>query len=162
MALKSLSDLFEHTLQDVYFAENHIFKNLPTMIEKSSNASLKKLFKDHQAETEGQIARLKQAFEAIGCKPEAEECPAIEGIVKEAEELIGEIEDADTLDAALIAAAQAVEHYEITRYGTLLTWAKVLGHDEIITLLRDTIEEEKSADAKLTRLAEDRLNKKAA
>ena len=162
MSLKNLSDLFEHTLQDVYFAENYIHKNLPTMIEKSSNASLKKLFKDHRAETEGQIDRLKKVFEIIGKKASGEECPAIEGIVKEAEELIEEIEDADTLDAALIAAAQAVEHYEITRYGTLLTWAKELGHDDAISYLRDNMEEEKSADSKLTRLAEDRLNKKAA
>ncbi|MFZ2100554.1 MAG: DUF892 family protein [Oricola sp.] len=162
MTIKNLSDLFEHALQDVYFAENFIHKNLPTMIEKSSNASLKKLFTDHRTETEGQIERLKQVFEVIGKKPSGEECPAIEGIVKEAEDLIDEIEDAETLDAALIAAAQAVEHYEITRYGTLLTWAKQLGHDAAIAPLRDNIEEEKSADAKLTRLAEDKLNKKAA
>jgi len=162
MALKNLSDLFEHTLQDVYFAENFIHRKLPTMIEKSSNASLGKLFRDHRIETEGQIDRLKKVFEILGKKPSGEECPAIEGIVKEAEDLIGEIDDNETLDAALIAAAQAVEHYEITRYGTLLTWAKLLGHDEAISYLRDNIEEEKSADAKLTRLAEDRLNKKAA
>jgi len=162
MSLKTLSDLFEHTLQDIYFAENFIHKNLPTMIDKSSNASLKKLFKDHRAETEGQIDRLKKVFELIGKEAKGEECPAIEGIVKEAEELIDEIKNPETLDAALIAAAQAVEHYEITRYGTLLTWAKELGHEDAISLLRDNIEEEKSADSKLTRLAEDRLNKKAA
>ena len=162
MSLKNLADLFEHTLKDIYFAENHIHKSLPKMIEKSSNASLQKLFKDHRTETEGQIDRLKKVFEIIGKKPAGEECPAIEGIVKEAEELIGEIDDAETMDAALIAAAQAVEHYEITRYGTLLTWAKQLGHEEAIGLLRDNIEEEKSADQKLSRLAEDKLNKKAA
>ena len=162
MSLKNLNELFEHTLQDVYFAENFIHKNLPTMIEKSSNASLKKLFKDHREETTGQIERLKKVFEAIGKQPSGEECPAIEGIIKEADELIDEIDDDATLDAALIAAAQAVEHYEITRYGTLLTWAAELGLDDAIPLLRDNIEEEKSADAKLTRLAEDRLNKKAA
>ena len=162
MTLKTLSDLFEHTLQDIYFAENYIHKNLPTMIEKSSNASLQKLFKDHREETHGQIERLKQVFEIIGKEASGEECPAIEGIVKEAEELVAEIKDEETLDAALIAAAQAVEHYEITRYGTLLTWARELGHEDVIPLLRDNIEEEKSADSKLTRLAEDRLNKKAA
>ncbi|TCD13319.1 ferritin-like domain-containing protein [Oricola cellulosilytica] len=162
MAIKDLNDLFEHTLEDIYFAENHIHKSLPKMIEKSTNASLKKLFKDHRTETEGQIERLKKVFDVIGKKASGEECPAIEGIVKEAEELIDEISDAETLDAALIAAAQAVEHYEITRYGTLLTWAEVLGHDEAINLLRDNIEEEKSADSKLTRLAEDKLNQKAA
>ncbi len=162
MALKNLEDLFEHTLQDVYFAENFIHKKLPTMIEKSSNASLGKLFKDHRAETEGQIERLKTVFKLIGKEPSSEECPAIEGIIEEAEELIKEIKDPETLDAALIAAAQAVEHYEITRYGTLLTWAKLLGYEDAINPLRDNIEEEKSADAKLTRLAEDKLNKKAA
>jgi ferritin-like metal-binding protein YciE len=162
MALKNLSDLFEHTLQDVYFAENFIYKKLPTMIEKSSNASLARLFKDHRTETGSQIERLKKVFEVLGMKPTSVECPAIEGIVEEAEGLIDEIDDKETLDAALIAAAQAVEHYEITRYGTLLTWAKLLGYDEAIGYLRDNIEEEKSADSKLTRLAEDRLNKKAA
>ncbi|WP_417689846.1 ferritin-like domain-containing protein [Roseibium sp.] len=162
MSISNLSELFEHTLQDVYFAENHINKNLPTMIEKSSSTALKSLFKDHHAETKTQIERLKKVFEVIGKKPSGEECPAIEGIVKEAEELIEEIDDKETLDAALIAAAQAVEHYEITRYGTLLTWAKLLGHDDAISLLRDNMEEEKSADAKLSRLAEDKLNKKAA
>ncbi|MCK5749285.1 MAG: ferritin-like domain-containing protein [Oricola sp.] len=162
MTVKNLSDLFQHTLKDVYFAENFIRKNLPKMIEKSTNPSLKKLFKDHLSETEGQIGRLETVFEVLGLKPEGEECPAIEGIVKEAEELMDEIQDTDTLDAALIAAAQAVEHYEITRYGTLLTWAKELGHEDVIPLLRDTIDQEKSADDKLSRLAEDRLNKKAA
>ena len=162
MTVKNLSDLFQHTLKDVYFAENFIRKNLPKMIEKSTNPSLKKLFKDHLSETEGQIGRLETVFEVLGLKPEGEECPAIEGIVKEAEELMDEIEDTDTLDAALIAAAQAVEHYEITRYGTLLTWAKLFGHEHAIAPLRDNIEEEKSADSKLTRLAEDKLNKKAA
>lgn len=162
MAIKDLHDLFEHTLKDIYFAENHIHKSLPKMIEKASNASLSKLFKDHREETTGQIERLEKVFEILGKKPSGEECPAIEGIVEEAEELMDEVKDGATLDAALIAAAQAVEHYEITRYGTLLTWAKELGHDDVIPLLRDTIDQEKSADDKLSRLAEDRLNKKAA
>lgn len=162
MSLKNLEDLFEHTLQDVYFAENYILKNLPTMIEKSSNASLGKLFEDHRSETETQIERLKQVFDLLGKKPSSEECPAIEGIVKEAEELMDEIEDDETLDAALIAAGQAVEHYEITRYGSLITWAQQLGYEDVISLLRNNMAEEKTADAKLTRLAEDKLNKKAA
>lgn len=162
MAINNLSDLFEHTLKDIYFAENHIHKSLLKMIEKASNASLSKLFKDHREETSGQIERLEKVFEILGKKPSGEECPAIEGIVEEAEELMDEVKDGATLDAALIAAAQAVEHYEITRYGTLLTWAKELGHEDVIPLLRDTIDQEKSADDKLSRLAEDRLNKKAA
>ncbi|MBW3099055.1 ferritin-like domain-containing protein [Pseudohoeflea coraliihabitans] len=162
MTIKNLSDLFEHTLKDIYFAEKYIHKSLPKMIENSSNSALKSLFEHHREETAGQIERLEKVFEVIGKEAAGEECPAIEGIVEEAEELIGEIEDAETKDAALIAAAQAVEHYEITRYGTLLTWANQLGHQEAIGLLRDTIEQEKSADAKLTRLAEDKLNEKAA
>lgn len=162
MTVKNLSDLFGHTLKDIYFAENFISKNLLKMIEKSTNPSLKKLFRDHLTETEGQIGRLETVFEALGIEREGKECPAIEGILKEADDLMEQIEDTDTLDAALIAAAQAVEHYEITRYGTLLTWAKLLGYEHAIAPLRDTIEEEKSADSKLTWLAEDRLNKKAA
>ena len=162
MPIKNLSDLFEHTLQDMYFAENHIHKSLPKMIEKSSNATLKKLLTTHREETATQIERLKKVFDALGKKASGTECPAIEGIVKEAEEVMTETSDNDTMDAAVIAAAQAVEHYEITRYGTLLTWAKELGHHDVIGLLRDTMEEEKSADDKLSRLAEDKLNKKAA
>lgn len=162
MSIKSLSDLFEHTLEDIYFAENHIHKSLPKVIDNVSNPSLKKLFKDHREETQGHIGRLDQVFEKLGKKASGEECPAIEGITKEAEELIEEIKDAETLDAALIAAGQAVEHYEITRYGTLITWAEELGHDEVVSLLRDNLAEEKDADSKLTRIAEDKLNKKAA
>lgn len=162
MTISNLSDLFEHTLQDIYFAENFIHKNLPAMIDKATNPTLKKLLKDHREETQGQIQRLEEVFQAIGKKAQGEECPAIEGIVKEAEELMKEIKDPETLDAGIISSAQAVEHYEITRYGTLLTWARELGHEDVIAHLRDTIEQEKSADAKLTRLAEDKLNKKAA
>ena len=162
MPVKNLADLFEHTMKDLYFAENRILKALPTMIDKAGAPALKRLFTAHMSETEGHVERLRRAFEILGRKASGEECPAIEGIIEEAEELIGEIRDAETMDAALIASAQAVEHYEITRYGTLLTWAQELGHDKIVALLRDSIEEEKSADAKLTRLAEDRINKKAA
>ena len=162
MSIKSLEDLFEHTLKDIYFAENHIHKSLPKVIDKVSNRNLETLFKQHREETKGHIERLEKVFDKIGKKAAGEECPAIEGIVKEAEELMDEISDAETLDAALIAAGQAVEHYEITRYGTLITWAEELGHDEVVHLLRDNLAEEKDADSKLTRIAEDKLNKKAA
>lgn len=162
MALKSLQDLFVHTLKDIYFAENLIIKKLPTMSKEAGAAALKKIFDEHLAETKTHAQRLEKVFELIGEKAEGEECPAIEGIVEEAEELLDEISDASTKDAALIAAAQAVEHYEITRYGTLVAWAKELGHDEVANILRETLAEEKDADNKLLRLAEDRLNKKAA
>ncbi len=152
MAIKNLEDLFEHTLKDIYFAENHIHKHLPDMIKKASNSKLKKALEDHRKETAGHIDRLKTVFEAIGKKAEGEECPAIEGIVKEASELLSEIKDNDTCDAAIISAAQAVEHYEITRYGTLITWAEELGLDKkVASLLGDTLDEEESADEKLTK-----------
>ncbi|MEQ8400687.1 MAG: ferritin-like domain-containing protein [Roseitalea porphyridii] len=162
MSVTDLSDLFEHTLKDIYFAERHIHKSLPKMVEKANSDKLKELFQTHREETANHITRLERVFGTIDKKPAGEECPAIEGIVQEAEELMGEIDDAETLDAALTAAAQAVEHYEITRYGTLITWAKLLGNDEAVKLLGDTLAEEKSADGKLTDIAEDRLNKKAA
>ena len=162
MSVTDLSDLFEHTLKDIYFAERHIHKSLPKMVEKANSDKLEEIFRSHREETANHITRLERVFATIDKKPAGEECPAIEGIVKEAEELMGEIDDAETLDAALTAAAQAVEHYEITRYGTLITWAKLLGNDEAVKLLGDTLAEEKSADGKLTDIAEDRLNKKAA
>ncbi|RLQ87399.1 ferritin-like domain-containing protein [Notoacmeibacter ruber] len=162
MSISNLEDLFEHTLKDIYFAENHIHKHLPDMIEKASSTKLKTALKDHRKETEEQIERLKSVFKILGKKAEGEECPAIEGIVEEAGELLSEIDDKSTRDAAIVSCAQAVEHYEITRYGTLITWATELDLDkEIKNLLRDTLSEEDSADEKLTALAEERLNEKA-
>jgi ferritin-like metal-binding protein YciE len=162
MPIKSLSDLFLHTLQDIYFAENLLIKKIPVMASEASSAELKHLFEAHLKETKTHAARLQQVFKLIGEKAEGEECPAIEGIIEEAEELLDEVSDAKTKDAALIAAAQAVEHYEITRYGTLVSWAKQLGHDAAASLLRETLAEEKEADNKLLRLGEDKLNEKAA
>ncbi|AEQ53204.1 ferritin-like domain-containing protein [Pelagibacterium halotolerans] len=162
MSISSLQDLFIHTLQDVYFAENLIVRKLPTMVKEAGAAPLKKAFEEHLEETRTHVSRLDAVFKILGEKPEAEECPAIEGIIEEAEELIGEISNAKTKDAALIAAGQAVEHYEITRYGTLVSWAKELGHEEVLAHLRETLAEEKDADNKLMRLGEDQLNQKAA
>lgn len=162
MPITSLEELFVHTLKDIYFAENHLTKKLPLMAEKAWNKELKALFEGHLQETRMHITRLKQVFELLGRKAEGQECKAIEGITKEADELIKEIEDKTTLDAALIASAQAVEHYEITRYGTLISWAKELGHKEVADILRETLAEEKGADSKLQRLGEDKLNQKAA
>ena len=162
MSISSLQDLFIHTLQDIYFAENLIVKKLPTMVKEASAAPLKKAFEEHLEETRTHVSRLDAVFKILGEKPQSEECPAIEGIIEEAEELIAEISNAKTTDAALIAAGQAVEHYEITRYGTLVAWAKELGHEEVLSHLRETLAEEKDADNKLLRLGEDQLNQKAA
>ena len=162
MAIRDLKDLFLHTLKDIYYAERQITKALPKMAEKADSGDLQDLFKAHQDETKGQIERLEKVFEVLGEQAQGERCPAIDGIIDEAEELIGEIEDGDTRDAAMIAAAQAVEHYEITRYGTLISWAELLGLEEASNHLRDNLDEEKDADSKLTRIAEDKLNKQAA
>src|SRR5262245_58818618 len=118
-----MDDLFLHVLQDMYYAENQILKALPDMIEKATNRDLSAAFKAHLGETEKQVARLEQAFELLGQKAKGTKCPAIEGIIEEAHEVAGEVDNKKVLDAALIAAAQAVEHYEIIRYGTLIAWA---------------------------------------
>ncbi|HEX2020182.1 MAG TPA: DUF892 family protein [Aurantimonas sp.] len=162
MAIKNLDELFLHTLQDVYYAEKTIVKSLPKMSKKATSPDLKKAFDKHLDETKEQVTRLESVFETLGKKAKAEKCPAIEGIVKEAEELMEEIEDAETLDAALLAAAQAVEHYEISRYGTLVAWAEMLKHDKVIKPLQATLDEEKKTDAALSKLGESKLNKKAA
>jgi len=162
VSIKSLDELFIHTLKDVYFAETHLTKALPVMAAKAWNKELKALFEGHLAETRIHIDRLRQVFELLGQKAAGERCPAIEGITKEANELMELIDDKTTLDAALIASAQAVEHYEITRYGTLISWAKELSYKAIADILRETLAEEKGADSKLLRLGEDKLNQKAA
>jgi ferritin-like metal-binding protein YciE len=162
MKIENLNDLFLHTLQDIYYAEKQIIKALPKMVKKTDSAELAKAFESHLKETEGQVGRLDKVFEMLGEKPKATKCPAIEGIIQEAEELISDIKDPDTRDAGMLAAAQAVEHYEITRYGTLVSWAEQLGMKEAATLLGQTLKEEYGADQKLTKLAESRLNKEAA
>jgi ferritin-like metal-binding protein YciE len=160
--IKKMDDLFVHTLRDIYYAEKQITKALPDMIEKASNPQLKQGFQTHLRETETHVKRLEQAFELIGKKAQGVDCPAIDGIIKEANEVVGEVDNKAVLDAALIAAAQAVEHYEMTRYGTLIAWAKELGHTSVVTLLNQTLEEEKATDKKLTSMAESGVNKKAA
>ena len=161
MKIQKLSDLFLHTLQDIYYAENHIVKALPKMIKASDSGELSKAFKDHLAQTKEHVTRLEQVFKMIDHKPKAAKCPAIDGILDEAKELMGEIKDPDTRDAAMIAAAQAVEHYEITRYGTLVAWANLLGLSAASKLLDKTLKEEHAADAKLTTIAESHLNEEA-
>ena len=159
--IETLDDLFVHTLQDIYYAEHQITKALPKMIEKASAPDLKTGFETHLRETEGQIARLEQVFRMHGREPRAVTCPAIDGIIKEANEIAGDIADKAVLDAALVAAAQAVEHYEITRYGTLIAWAKQLGRADCASVLAETLAEEKATDEKLTRIAEVRVNAQA-
>src|SRR6195952_1432123 len=160
--IKSLDDLFVHQLQDIYYAEQQITKALPKMISKATDQKLKQGFETHLHETEGQIKRLEQVFQMHGHKPKAVDCPAIDGIIKEANETAGEISDKEVLDAALVASAQAVEHYEITKYGTLIAWAKRLGPEDCASVLQQTLDEEKATDKKLTAMAESKINQKAA
>jgi ferritin-like metal-binding protein YciE len=162
MKIENLEDLFVHTLEDVYYAEKKLVKALPKMAKAADSSTLAKAFSSHLEETKGHVERLDEVFKMIGCKPKAVDCPAIDGIVEEAEELMSEIKDADTRDAAMIAAGQAAEHYEITRYGTLVSWAKLLGHKDAAAVLEKTLKEEYGADDKLTKLAESRLNREAA
>ena len=159
--IKTFADLFLHQLQDVYFAENQITKALPKMAEKATDPALKQGFEMHLTETEGQIARLERVFGLLGEPAKGATCPAIEGIIKEANEVAADIADKAVLDAALIASAQAVEHYEITRYGTLIAWADQLGHSEIASILKETLDEEYATDDKLTRMATSKTNAKA-
>jgi ferritin-like metal-binding protein YciE len=160
--IQTMDDLFLHVLQDIYYAENQILKALPDMIEKATNRELTAAFKSHLAETEKQVSRLDQAFELLGQKAKGTTCPAIDGIIKEANEIASEVGQKKVLDAALIAAAQAVEHYEITRYGTLVAWAEELGHEAVARLLTTTLNEEKAADKKLSTVAGSKVNLKAA
>jgi ferritin-like metal-binding protein YciE len=160
--IKNMDDLFVHTLRDIYYAEKQIVKSLPEMIDKANNAQLKQGFQTHLRESENHVKRLEQVFELIGKKTQGVDCPAIDGIIEEAEDVVGEVQNKSVLDAALIAAAQAVEHYEMTRYGTLIAWAKQLGRNDAATLLNQTLDEEKATDKKLTEMAESQINRKAA
>jgi ferritin-like metal-binding protein YciE len=159
--IKSMDDLFLHVLQDIYFAEKQIVKALPDMIEKATNRELTAALQHHLGETQKHVQRLDQAFELIGESPKGTTCPAIDGIIKEANEIAGDIAEKKVLDAALITAAQAVEHYEITRYGTLVAWAEEIGNSAVAKLLTTTLKEEKAADKKLTTIADRKVNRKA-
>ena len=155
--MKTLADAFEHTLQDIYYAENQITKALPKMQEAAGDAALKDAFAAHLTETKEQIKLLRKVFKSVGAEAKGEKCDAIEGLIKEGEGIIEEAEGT-ALDAMLIGAAQAVEHYEIARYGTLREWAKQLGHDEAHDLLSQILDMEKAANAKLTGLAVQGVN----
>jgi len=162
MNVKNLEDLFVATLQDIYYAEKKLVKTLPKLAKKAASPQLKEAIQSHLAETEGHVSRLEEVFAAMDKKPTAKRCEALEGLVKEADEVMAEIEDERTLDAAIISSAQTVEHYEIARYGTLVCWARELGMDDAETLLQATLDEEKAADEKLSELAEDPINQRAA
>jgi ferritin-like metal-binding protein YciE len=160
--MKSLEDLFIHLLKDIYYAEKQILKALPKMAEKADSAELRKAFQHHLKETEGQVDRLEKVFALCDRKPVGETCPAIKGILEEGKEMMQDAVDPDALDAGMIADAQAVEHYEISRYGTLIAWANQLGMSDAAKLLSQTLEQEYNADQALTKLAESRLNREAA
>jgi ferritin-like metal-binding protein YciE len=160
--IKNMNDLFVHTLRDIYYAEKQIVKALPDMIDKATNPELKQGFQSHLRQTENHVKRLEQVFQIIGQNAQGVDCPAIDGVIKEANEVAGEVEQKKVLDAALIAAAQAVEHYEMTRYGTLIAWANELGKRDCVPLLQQTLDEEKATDKKLTEMAESQVNRKAA
>lgn len=157
--MKTLSDAFEHTLQDMYYAENALMKALPGVISAVSNTELKKALQAHLAETKGHVATLKKVFKAVGVPAKGERCDAIEGLIKECEGVIEEAKGAAARNAALTGCCQAIEHYEIARYGTLREWAKALGHDTAHDLLTSILDEEKAANHKLTHLAVSTVNR---
>jgi ferritin-like metal-binding protein YciE len=145
--IKTMDDLLLHGLKDIYYAENQIVKSLPKLIDKATNRDLTKGLKDHLEETKNQITRLDQVFKKLGQQPQGVQCPAIDGLIAEADEVAGEVEDKQVLDAAVIGAAQSVEHY------TLIAWADELGHDDVVRLLTTNLNEEKAADKKLSTVA---------
>ncbi|OYW53198.1 MAG: hypothetical protein B7Y80_19435 [Hyphomicrobium sp. 32-62-53] len=160
--MKTLKDLFVHTLQDVYYAEQQIVEALPKMIEKAEANELRNVLKAHLAETQTQVERLEAVFEMIDEEPATEICEGVDGLIEEAEELMDEVDDRSVLDAGIVASGQAVEHYEIARYGTLAAWAAQLGLTEAKDLLEETLEEEKRADRLLSEIAVQNINRQAA
>jgi len=159
---KTLHDLFLHTLKDIYYAEKQILKSLPKMAKAAESDELKQALETHREETVGQIERLEEVFKILGKQARGVQCEAINGIIEEGKEVMEDFAESVALDAGILAAAQAVEHYEITRYGSLKTWATELGMRDAATLLNENLEEEKKTDLLLTRLAEARVNTKAA
>ena len=160
--IKTMNDLFVHQLQDIYYAEKQLVKALPKMAKKAADQQLKQGFLTHLDETKTHVERLEQVFQMHGAQVKAVDCPAIDGIIQEADEVAGEVADKSVLDAALINAAQAAEHYEIVRYGSLIAWARQLGRNDCAAILQTTLDEEKITDKKLTSIAEGRVNLRAA
>jgi ferritin-like metal-binding protein YciE len=159
---KTLDDLFFHTLKDIYYAERKILKNLPRMAKAAESGELRQAFETHRDETQGQIERIEQVFEMLGKRASGKTCEAINGILEEGESVMEDFGESEAADAAILAAAQAVEHYEIVRYGTLKTWAQELGMQDAVRLIDQNLQEEKKTDQLLTQLAEARVNRKAA
>lgn len=162
MTEKKLADLFHDTLKDIYFAERQILKSLPKMAKASKSAELRQAFLTHRDETEVHVERLQEVFEIMGKRAQGKTCEAIKGILEEGEEIMEEFNGSEALDAGLLAGGQAVEHYEMSRYGTLKTWARQLGMKEVAALLDQTLQEEKKTDALLSKLAQASVNTKAA
>ncbi|HEU5018788.1 MAG TPA: ferritin-like domain-containing protein [Pseudolabrys sp.] len=160
--INTMDDLFVHTLRDIYYAEQQIVKALPKMIDKAGNGELKSALQSHLEETKGHVKRVEEVFRMHGVEAKGVDCPAMDGIIEEADDIAGDVSDKKVLDAGLLAAAQAVEHYEITRYGTLIAWAKELGRPDCASVLEKNLAEEKAADNKLTSIAEARVNQMAA
>jgi ferritin-like metal-binding protein YciE len=158
---KQLDELFHDTLKDIYYAEKKILSALPKMAKAAQNEDLRAAFEKHKTETEGQIDRLEQVFQLIEEKPQGKKCAAIEGILEEGQEIIKEYKGSPALDAGLVSAAQAVEHYEIARYGTLRTWAEELGLNQAMKLLQQTLDQEEATDRALTEIAESVVNQEA-
>ena len=161
MSVKTMDDLFVATLKDIYYAEKQILKALPAMVKKAGGPELKDALETHRQETEGLVDRLEQVFKMLDVPARGKKCDAIEGIISEAKEHMEEIEDEQVLDAGMIGSAQAVEHYEICRYGTLIEWAKDLGHKDAVSLLQKNLDEEKNADKLLSQIARSSSNRKA-
>jgi ferritin-like metal-binding protein YciE len=160
--IKTMNDLFVHQLQDIYYAEKQLVKALPKMADKATEPQLKQGFMTHLEETKTHVQRLEEVFKMFGTEVKAVDCPAIDGIIEEADEVAGEVSDKAVLDAALINAAQAAEHYEIVRYGSLIAWARQLGRSDCASVLQKTLDEEKTTDKRLTTLAEGKVNLRAA
>ena len=158
---KQLDELFHDTLKDIYYAEKKILSALPKMAKAAQNEDLRAAFEKHKTETEGQIDRLEQVFQLIEEKPQGKKCAAIEGILEEGQEILKEYKGSPALDAGLVSAAQAVEHYEIARYGTLRTWAEELGLNQAMKLLQQTLDQEEATDRALTEIAESVVNQEA-
>jgi ferritin-like metal-binding protein YciE len=161
MTTKTLETLFHDMLKDIYYAEKKILKALPKMAKGAQSPKLKAAFEKHFEETEGQVERLEQIFEIIGKRAQGKTCEAINGIIEEGDEILEEYEGSEAIDAGLVAAAQAVEHYEIARYGTLKRWAELMGLDEAVKLLDMTLQQESKTDEDLTKLANTQVNQKA-
>ena len=161
MAQKTMNDLLLMTMQDVYYAERQILKALPKLAKASGNEELKNALMHHREETQGQVERLQKAFEALGKRARGQTCEAINGLIEEGDEIVEEVQEGPVRDAGILACAQAVEHYEMARYGTIIAWAKAVGANDVVKLMEETLEEEKKADSTLNQLATRSLNQQA-